>query len=120
MNQLLNRLEIMLCNLILTKNINHKELILNKTLSSIKFYKILTDLMQFLYLFDPELFNEFIVKFDKPSLILLTNDLTAISKAIGLSDDYYILYNNNTFHVEYKLSSPKSDTSHSIHSEWGY
>lgn len=120
MDHLLNRLEISFCNLTLTKNIDQKEAILNKALVLIRYYRIVTDLMHYLYSINPELFQEFITKFNKPSLILLTYDLEAIGKAIGLSNDNYIVFRNNTFHVEYKPISPKSDSTHSIHSEWGY
>lgn len=119
MNQFINRLEISFCNLVLTKNINQKELILNKTLVLVGYYRMLIDLMNYLYSFSPELFQEIITRFSKPSLILLTYDLQAISKAIGLSDDSYIIYDNNSFHIENKQISPRSDSTHSIHSEWG-
>lgn len=114
----LNRLEILFCNAVLSKKVDQKEIILNKVLNLLKFYRIITDLMNYLYSYNPELFQEFLIKFNKPSLILLTYDLNAIGKAIVLPEDRYLTFYNNSFRIEYKPTSPTSQSSN--YSEWGY
>lgn len=120
MEAFLNRLEISYCNINLCKNVNKKEVLLNKVLAMIKYYRLLMDFITYLHIFNPEDLQEFITKLNKPSLILLSYDLNAIGKAVKLSDDFLLTFHNNAFHVEYKPISPTSDSTHSLHSEWGY
>lgn len=116
----LNRLDICFNNAVLTKKVDQKEKILNKVLMLIRYSKMTTDLINHLYIENPEMFLGFINNLKKPSLVLLTYDLEAIGKAIHIPDEMYIVINNNTFHLDFKPTSPNSDSSTSIHSEWGY
>jgi hypothetical protein len=120
MNAILNKLEISYYNIIFTKKIDQKENILNKTLSLLKYYKILLDFINYIYLINPILFQDYLNKINKPSLVLLTYDLDSIGNSIGLPEDMCLSFYNNAFHVEYKPTSPKDDSTDSLHSEWGY
>lgn len=119
MDIFLNRLDICFNNALLMKKMEQKEVALNKILILLRYCRMTTDLVNYLFTLNKDAFLEFIGTCDKPSLILLTYDFEAIGKAIQIPNNTYITFHNNAFHIEYIPDSPKSDSS-SIHSEWGY
>jgi len=120
MEGFLNKLDICFNNALLTKKTEQKMVILNKILPLLKCCRITTDLFNYLHSLNNELFLNFILNCKKPSFILLTYDLISIGNAINLSEDMYIVYYNNLFYAKYKPKSPISDSTGSIHSEWGH
>ncbi len=119
MEQFLNRLDILFYNTIITKNIEKKELLLNRVLNFIRYHRILTDMINYLYMSDKDTFEQFIDKINKPSLILLTYNLENISKKIKLPDNYYIIFSNSSFHIINNTPISPTMSNKSIHSEWG-
>lgn len=115
----LNRLDICFNNAILTKDIKQKEVVLNRVLLLLRYFKLTMDLFDSLYKINSESYMKFINSC-KPSLILMSYDLISIGKAINIPDNMYITYTNNSFYIEYTPTSPKSESSDSLHSEWGY
>lgn len=120
MENFLNRLDVCFYNALLTNKIDQKEKIINKVFTLIKYCRMTTDLINYLYTFNNDTFSQFIKTCEKPSLILLTYDLEAIGNAINIPSTMYLLFRNNSFYIDYKPISPNSNSSNSIHSEWGY
>lgn len=118
MDIFLNRLEMIYYNTLITKRIEKKEILLNQLIILVKYNRQFTDIINYIYSLDKDLFNEYINKINKPYLILLTYDLQGIADSINLSNDTFISIENNSFHVNFKPLSPCSDSS-SLHSEWG-
>lgn len=111
MEHFLNRLDIFYYNLILTNDINKKELILNKILLLLQHFRITMDMFNFLHKAYPQIFIDFINQCGKPSLILMVYDLNAIGKAIGIPDNTYICTTYNSFRIEYNNVTESIDSS---------
>lgn len=110
MEYFLNRLDICYNNVLLSKKIEQKELILNRVLGLLQYCRMSLDLINFLHE-SSDNFIEFINSINKPSLILMTYDLEMIGKSIGLPNNLFIAYYNNLFHIDYKVLSPLSSHS---------
>lgn len=120
MEYLINRLDICYNNLLLTKRSEQKEKILNKILLILRYCKIATDLVNYLYLIDKDNFYKFMKVFDKQCLILMIYDLQAIGEAINIPDGTTLEFYNNSFHIDYNIveDSPKGSVD-SSNLKWG-
>lgn len=114
MNLLINRLDICYNNLLLTNDLDKKEKIINKILIILRYCRTASDLINYLFMSNKEMFYEIIDKFKKPCLILMTYDLRTIGKYINIPDDTTLEYYNNSFHIDYIPKSPNNSEL-----EWG-
>ena len=105
MDIFLNRINICYINALLTNDIDKKISILNNILPILKYYRSITDFVQFMYVNDVTFIK------NMPHLILLTYDLEMIAKSIGVSDNIVIYFENNNFYADYKQISPLSNLS---------
>lgn len=117
MDHFYNRLSICYNNAILTKDITHKETILNRVLKLLKYFRIDSSLFNYLHTTDPKSFNDYLITIKKPYLILLTYDLDAIGQSINIPSDAYISYYDNAYHITY-LDEIESHLSSRSGNEW--
>lgn len=115
-----NKIDIGYYNMVITKKVDQKVLILNKLLNLLKCNRNTNDLINYIYSINPKNFIEFIKLINKPSLIMLTYDLIEIGKFIEIPENTCITYSNNAINIEYiSEDSPKSILSDYSCKEWG-
>ena len=114
MRNFLNRLDIYYYNIVISKSLDQKAKALNKVINMLRYCRMTLDFVDYFYSHDHELLLNIINVLNKPSLILLTYDLEAIGKAIGIPDGSIIVGYNDLFHIEYL--SPTQSTHSSC--EW--
>lgn len=110
----LNRLDIYFYNIVLAKTLDDKSKSFNKLINLLKYCKMTLDFVDYVYSRDKTLLTNIIDTLNKPSLIMLSYDLDAIGKAIGIPENSKIVYYTGSFHIEY--SSPTLSSTSSC--EW--
>jgi hypothetical protein len=108
MEGFITRLQIIHYNLKNTKNINKKELILNKLIDILFDLRLTSDILNYMYTIDL-CFLEYLKDHNLDYMILLLYDLSMIATEINLDKSYSLTFNNGKFTIT--MDDVKSNTS---------
>lgn len=96
----------------MARSIDQKTSLLNKVMNVLRYCRMTMDFVEFIHSREPYSFEDIMKKLDKPSLVLLTYDLSAIGDAIKIPEGTFISNQNGSFFIEYTspvCSSASSD-----------
>lgn len=108
MKPLLNIMQLCYYNIKNVRDLYCKEKYLNRFLILLRHNNQMMRFITNQYIENPDEITNYIINTNQEYLILLTGDVGLIQKYIGIPDNMYLTYYDNTFHIE-EITSQDSD-----------
>lgn len=99
MENFLNRIEICYYNILHTNDLLKKENILNRLITLFRTERLTNDFMNYLYLIDTDAIINLLIINKLDYLLLLTYDLSIISKILNINDTKKLIFDKGCFRI---------------------